>query len=217
MLGLGAGWHEPEHRAFGYELLVAGRSDQPVRRGEPGSPAGCSTAGRSTFDGRWVSGARDAQRPAAGPGADAAVDRRAAASDGCSGSSPATPTSGTARATRRRTPTRARCSTRHCAELGRDPPTIRRTVGVQPVCIRDTREAAVDALAAILAASGRRSEPGTSLGGELAAGRYRRTPSSACSAPGARPAPRRPSSTCPLRSTTRRSSVSPDPFESGSA
>ena len=38
MLGLGAGWHEPEHRAFGYELLDAGRPDQPVRRGEPAGP-----------------------------------------------------------------------------------------------------------------------------------------------------------------------------------
>ena len=43
---------------------------------------------------------------------------------------------------------------RHCAELGRDPLTIRRTVGVPPVCIRDTREAAVDALAAIFERNG---------------------------------------------------------------
>jgi len=42
----------------------------------------------------------------------------------------------------------------HCAEIGRDPLTIRRTVGVQPVCIRDTREAAVDALTAILRKQG---------------------------------------------------------------
>ncbi len=28
----------------------------------------------------------------------------------------------------------------HCAEIGRDPGAIRRTVGVQPVCIRDTRD-----------------------------------------------------------------------------
>jgi alkanesulfonate monooxygenase SsuD/methylene tetrahydromethanopterin reductase-like flavin-dependent oxidoreductase (luciferase family) len=41
-----------------------------------------------------------------------------------------------------------------CAEIGRDPSSIRRTVGVQPVCIRESREAAVDALAAILAAQG---------------------------------------------------------------
>jgi alkanesulfonate monooxygenase SsuD/methylene tetrahydromethanopterin reductase-like flavin-dependent oxidoreductase (luciferase family) len=43
---------------------------------------------------------------------------------------------------------------RHCAELGRDPTTIRRTVGVPPVCIRATREAAVDALAAIFVRNG---------------------------------------------------------------
>ena len=42
----------------------------------------------------------------------------------------------------------------HCAEIGRDPASIRRTVGVQPVCIRATREAAVEALAAILARHG---------------------------------------------------------------
>ena len=37
-----------------------------------------------------------------------------------------------------------------CAEIGRDPSAIRRTVGVPPLCIRKTRESAVDALAAIL-------------------------------------------------------------------
>ena len=42
----------------------------------------------------------------------------------------------------------------HCAEIGRDPASIRRTVGVQPVCIRASREAAVEALAAILARHG---------------------------------------------------------------
>ena len=39
---------------------------------------------------------------------------------------------------------------RWCAEVGRDPRSIRRTVGVPPVCIRSTREEAVDALARIL-------------------------------------------------------------------
>jgi alkanesulfonate monooxygenase SsuD/methylene tetrahydromethanopterin reductase-like flavin-dependent oxidoreductase (luciferase family) len=43
---------------------------------------------------------------------------------------------------------------RHCAELGRDPLAIRRTVGVPPVCIRATREAAVAALAAIFERNG---------------------------------------------------------------
>ena len=43
---------------------------------------------------------------------------------------------------------------RHCAELGRDPQAIRRTVGVPPACIRATREAAVAALAAIFERNG---------------------------------------------------------------
>ena len=42
----------------------------------------------------------------------------------------------------------------HCTEIGRDPADIRRTVGVPPICIRDTRDAAVAALAAILATQG---------------------------------------------------------------
>ena len=53
MLGLGAGWHEPEHRAFGYEMLALGdrisRFDEAsrlarghARRGalQPGRPVG---------------------------------------------------------------------------------------------------------------------------------------------------------------------------------
>ena len=39
---------------------------------------------------------------------------------------------------------------RWCADVGRDPTSIRRTVGIPPVMIRATRAAAVDALAATL-------------------------------------------------------------------
>jgi alkanesulfonate monooxygenase SsuD/methylene tetrahydromethanopterin reductase-like flavin-dependent oxidoreductase (luciferase family) len=42
----------------------------------------------------------------------------------------------------------------HCAEIGRDPAEVRRTVGVPPICIRDTRLGAVEALTEILAAQG---------------------------------------------------------------
>src|SRR5205814_8347820 len=42
----------------------------------------------------------------------------------------------------------------HCTEMGRDPADIRRTVGVPPICIRDTPDAAVAALAASLATQG---------------------------------------------------------------
>jgi alkanesulfonate monooxygenase SsuD/methylene tetrahydromethanopterin reductase-like flavin-dependent oxidoreductase (luciferase family) len=41
-----------------------------------------------------------------------------------------------------------------CAEIGRDPSEIRRTVGIPPVCIRETRDAAVAALASILGGYG---------------------------------------------------------------
>jgi alkanesulfonate monooxygenase SsuD/methylene tetrahydromethanopterin reductase-like flavin-dependent oxidoreductase (luciferase family) len=42
----------------------------------------------------------------------------------------------------------------HCAEIGRDPSEIRRTVGVPPICIRDNRAGAVARLAEILGAQG---------------------------------------------------------------
>ena len=99
----------------------------------------------------------------------------------------------------------------HCAEIGRDPSSIRRTVGVQPVCIRGTRGgggrgAGRDPDRAT-ASTRRRPGPGRP------ARRWPipRRPSSACSVPGARPGPRRPSSTCRARSTTRRSSGWPAP------
>jgi alkanesulfonate monooxygenase SsuD/methylene tetrahydromethanopterin reductase-like flavin-dependent oxidoreductase (luciferase family) len=41
-----------------------------------------------------------------------------------------------------------------CREMGRDPAAVRRTVGIPPVFIRDTRDAAVTGLAALLARYG---------------------------------------------------------------
>ena len=76
---------------------------------------------------------------------------------------------------RRPTPTRTRSSTRYCAEIGRDPrgdpPDGRRAAGLHPA---DTREAAVDALAAILGRlRAARPTQARALGRELAAGRHR--------------------------------------------
>ncbi len=75
ILGLGAGWHEPEHRAFGYEMLSLG--DRISRLDEASRVARGLLDGQAvTFDGRWVRADEMAQRPAAGPGPDAAADRR---------------------------------------------------------------------------------------------------------------------------------------------
>ena len=170
MLGLGAGWHAPEHEAFGYELLSLG--DRISRFDEASQVArGLLDGGPVDFDGRWVGGAGmrndpppiQAQMPLLiGANGERRMLRIVARdADIWNGEGdPATFAHKSA------------VLDRHCADLGRDPQTIRRTVGVQPICIRDTREAAVDALAAILAGSGRRSGPGTGLGGQLTVGRY---------------------------------------------
>ena len=152
MLGLGAGWHAPEHWAFGYDLLSLG--DRVSRFDEASRVARGLLDGESvTFDGRWVraAGMRNDPPP---------VQARMPLLIGASGErrmlrivardadiwngegDPATYAHKSA------------VLDRHCAELGRDPLAIRRTVGVPPVCIRATREAAVDALAATFERNG---------------------------------------------------------------
>jgi alkanesulfonate monooxygenase SsuD/methylene tetrahydromethanopterin reductase-like flavin-dependent oxidoreductase (luciferase family) len=152
MLGLGAGWHEPEHRAFGYELLSLG--DRVSRFDEASRVARGMLDGESvTHEGRWVSARGMRNDPAP-------VQARMPLLIGASGErrmlrivardadiwngegDPATYAH------------KAAVLDRHCAELGRDPLAIRRTVGVPPVCIRPTREKAVDALAAIFVLNG---------------------------------------------------------------
>ncbi len=152
MLGLGAGWHEPEHRAFGYDVLSLG--DRITRFDEASRVARGMLDGEPvTFEGHFIhaddlrndppplqarmplllgaSGERRALRIVArdadiwnGEGDPATFAHKSEVLD------------------------------RHCAEVGRDPGTIRRTVGVQPICIRASREAAVDALASIFASQG---------------------------------------------------------------
>ncbi len=152
MLGLGAGWHEPEHRAFGYDLLSLG--DRVSRFDEASGVARALLDSRPvTVDGRWVSGhAMRNDPPPVQPRMPlligASGERRmlrivARDADIWNGEGdPATYAH------------KAAVLDRHCAEIGRDPLEIRRTVGVPPVCIRATREAAVDALAAIFAKQG---------------------------------------------------------------
>jgi alkanesulfonate monooxygenase SsuD/methylene tetrahydromethanopterin reductase-like flavin-dependent oxidoreductase (luciferase family) len=148
MLGLGAGWHEPETRAFGYEVLSLG--DRISRFDEASSLArGMLDGDPVEQDGRWISG-HDLRNdpPPVQPrlplligGSGERRMLRIVARDADIWNGEGDPE------------TYARKSAvldAHCGDIGRDPATIRRTVGVQPICIRDTREAAVAALAAIL-------------------------------------------------------------------
>ena len=152
MLGIGAGWHEPETRAFGYEVLSLG--DRISRFDEAASLARGMLDGRTVDqDGRWVSGhgVRNDPPPVqprlplliGGSGERRML--RIVARDADIWNGEGDPE------------TYARKSSildQHCADVGRDPATIRRTVGVPPICIRDTRAGAVEALAAILGRQG---------------------------------------------------------------
>ena len=152
MLGLGAGWHEPEHRAFGYETLELGdrisRFDEASRLargmldGEPYSQAG-----------RWVSADEvrndpppvQTRMPLLIGGSGERRTLRIVARDADIWNGEGDP---------KTFAHKSAVLDEHCAAIGRDPTSIRRTVGVQPICIRDTRDAAVEALAVILAAQG---------------------------------------------------------------
>ena len=148
MLGLGAGWHEPETRAFGYEVLSLG--DRISRFDEAAGLARGLLDGRAmTVDGTWIraAGARNDPPPLqprmalviGGSGERRMLRIVARDADIWNGEGdPATYARKNA------------VLDAHCADLGRDPAAIRRTVGIQPICIRDTRAGAVEALAAIL-------------------------------------------------------------------
>jgi alkanesulfonate monooxygenase SsuD/methylene tetrahydromethanopterin reductase-like flavin-dependent oxidoreductase (luciferase family) len=148
ILGLGAGWHEPEHRAFGYEFPSLG--DRISRLDEAGQVARGLLDGQAvTFGGRWIraEAMRNDPPPAqvrmplliGGSGEKRTLRIVARDADIWNGEGdPAT----YAR--------RNGILDAHCREIGRDPGAIARTAGVPPICIRDTREAAVEALGAIL-------------------------------------------------------------------
>ncbi len=152
ILGLGAGWHEPEHRAFGYDMLSLG--DRISRLDEASRVArGMLDGGPVNHDGRWVSGhdlrndpaPLQARMPLLIGGSGEKRTLRIVARDADIWNGEGDPD------------TYAHKSAvldRHCADVGRDPAAIRRTVGIQPICIRSTRAEAVDALTAILARQG---------------------------------------------------------------
>ena len=152
MLGLGAGWHEPEHRAFGYDVLTL--RDRITRFDEASALARGLLDGRTmTQHGRWVGadGARNepaplqARMPLLIGGSGERRTLRIVARDADIWNGEGDPETYAHK---------VGVLDRWCADVGRDPAAIRRTVGVPPVCIRQTREAAVDALSTILAGQG---------------------------------------------------------------
>jgi alkanesulfonate monooxygenase SsuD/methylene tetrahydromethanopterin reductase-like flavin-dependent oxidoreductase (luciferase family) len=152
MLGLGAGWHEPEHDAFGYDALSLG--DRISRLDEASRLARTMLdGGPATQEGRWIKAHEvdndpppvQARMPLVIGGSGEKRTLRIVARDADiwnGEGDPATYAHKNAVLDER------------CLEIGRDPHEIRRTVGVQPICIRESRAAAIDALAAILEAQG---------------------------------------------------------------
>jgi alkanesulfonate monooxygenase SsuD/methylene tetrahydromethanopterin reductase-like flavin-dependent oxidoreductase (luciferase family) len=152
ILGLGAGWHEPEHRAFGYDVLSLG--DRISRFDEASRLARAMLDGApSTQEGAWVSGHEvvndpppvQARMPLLIGGSGERRTLRIVARDADIWNGEGDPATYAHRNA---------ILDERCREIGRDPDSIRRTVGVPPICIRESRAAAVDALARILAAQG---------------------------------------------------------------
>jgi alkanesulfonate monooxygenase SsuD/methylene tetrahydromethanopterin reductase-like flavin-dependent oxidoreductase (luciferase family) len=152
ILGIGAGWHEPEIAAFGYEPLSLG--ERISRLDEAADVARRMLDGEAVIaEGRWIraAGLRNDPPPVqprmplliAGSGEQRTLRIVARDADIWNGEgSPELYAH------------KNEVLDRWCAEVGRDPRAIRRTVGVPPVCIRSSREEAVDALARILARFG---------------------------------------------------------------
>jgi alkanesulfonate monooxygenase SsuD/methylene tetrahydromethanopterin reductase-like flavin-dependent oxidoreductase (luciferase family) len=148
LLGIGAGWHEPEIDAFGYEPLSLG--DRISRLDEAAHVARHMLDGESVrHDGRWIraDGMRNDPAPVRGrlplliAGSGEKRTLRIVARDADIWNGEGLPEVYAHKAT---------VLDGWCAEVGRDPLSVRRTVGIPPVCVRSTREAAVAALAGIL-------------------------------------------------------------------
>jgi alkanesulfonate monooxygenase SsuD/methylene tetrahydromethanopterin reductase-like flavin-dependent oxidoreductase (luciferase family) len=148
MLGIGAGWHEPEIHAFGYDELTLGQ--RMDRLEEAAHVARRLLDGEAvTLDGRWVRGHEMRNEPppvqhrmpllVAGSGERRTL--RIVATDADIWNGEGIPEVYAHKNT---------VLDRWCAEVGRDPEAIRRTVGIPPVCIRSSRADAVEALATIL-------------------------------------------------------------------
>lgn len=151
MLGLGAGWHARDHAAFGFRLPpIRERLD---RLDAQSAAIRALLDGRThTVDGPWVTmvDAVDEPRPLGplplvigGSGERRTLRIVARDADVWNGEGDA--------ATWAR---RSAVLDGHCAAIGRDPSTIRRTVGVPPIRVRATSDAAKASLARTLEAHG---------------------------------------------------------------
>jgi F420-dependent oxidoreductase-like protein len=150
-LGLGAGWHEREHRAFGFGYPPLGERIARLEQ-QAAVVRGLLDGETVTYRGRWVemSGARNEPAPVGpmplmigGSGEKRTLAIVARYADAWNGE-------GDPQTWRHKN----EVLDRHCADVGRDPGTIRRTAGVAPACVRGTREGAVTVLAGTLEANG---------------------------------------------------------------
>ena len=160
ILGVGAGWHEPEIDAFGYRPLSL--RDRISRLDEAAQVARRMLDGEAvSHDGRWIRahGMRNDPAPVHGrlplliAGSGERRTLRIVARDADIWNGEGTPDVFAHKVAVLDT---------WCRELGRDPRSVRRTVGIPPVCIRSTRDEAVDALATILGRFG--GSPGQARG-----------------------------------------------------
>lgn len=144
VLGLGAGWHPRDHAAFGFGLAAI--RDRLDRLEEQAAAARQLLDGETvTTSGRHVQLDRAVNLPPpvrphlplliGGSGERRTLRIVARYADVWNGEGDVETFS-----------RKNRVLDEHCAAVGRDPTAIRRTVGLAPASIRDTHEAAVDAL-----------------------------------------------------------------------
>jgi alkanesulfonate monooxygenase SsuD/methylene tetrahydromethanopterin reductase-like flavin-dependent oxidoreductase (luciferase family) len=152
VLGIGAGWHATEHQAFGVELPSVG--ERLDRLEEAASICRQMLDGEATYlDGRWfrADGAINdppplqAQLPLliGGSGERRTLPIVARYGDVWNGEGDP-----------RTFAHKSSVLDERCRDAGRDPATVRRTVGLPPPLIRDRRSDAVDALGAALVRHG---------------------------------------------------------------
>jgi alkanesulfonate monooxygenase SsuD/methylene tetrahydromethanopterin reductase-like flavin-dependent oxidoreductase (luciferase family) len=149
VLGLGAGWFEREHRAFGFEFPPLGQ--RLDRLADAAAICrGLLDGGSLTYEGDWFSAteARNDPQPvqprlplAIGGSGEKRTLRIVAQYADIWNADQDDPVS---------FQRRSGILDDHCRTVGRDPASIERTAGLAAPCIRATREEAVDVLAGIL-------------------------------------------------------------------